>query len=317
MKKICIVVGCYNEEKNLVKLYDQLKDVTNNLSNYRWELLFADNCSNDKSEGILRELAMKDKRVKVILNMANYGVARSYSNALCAVDADATIIMASDLEDPPELIRNFVEEWDKGYKVVFAKYKRRQEGVFIRICRKIYYWITIGLAEYKIESNLTGFGLLDRSVIDTIKSFHDPYIHVGNLIAEMKYEVKYILFDKPKRQSGKSSYSFRKYYRTAMDNIVMSSQTLLHTASFLGAALSVLCLIVAFYFFLGKLINWNSFELGLAPILIGIFFLGGVQLFFIGIVGEYLGNVIKRVTTRPYVLEKERINFEKCDESND
>lgn len=312
MKSVCIVIACYNEIGNIAELYNQLTEVTDKLGRYRWEFLVADNCSTDGTDEVLRGLAKHDKRVKVILNQANYGVARSYTNAIYAADSDAIIIMASDLEDPPELINDFVKAWDEeDYKVVLGQYEHRQENFLIRMCRKLYYCITMGLSEYQIEGNLTGFGLMDRSVVDLIKSFHEPYIHVGNLTAEMKYKIKYITFNKPSRHTGRSSYSFKRYYRTAMENIVMSSQTLLHAASFFGGVLSMGSVIVAIIYLIRKIINWQAFELGMAPLVIGIFLLGGVQLFFIGIVGEYLGNALKRITVRPYVIERERINFDK------
>lgn len=310
MKKICFVIPCFNEALNIDRLYNELLKVIEGMPCYSWEFLFADNCSVDETEHKLRELAAKDKRVKVILNQANYGPARSSANAMYSVNADAAIIMAADLEDPPELISEFIKEWENGYKVVFAQYKKRRENIFIHMCRKIYYNITVGISDFQTEKNLTGFGLLDQSVLKMMKFVHEPAPNIVYLTAEMGYKIKYIPFDKPQRAGGKSSYSVMRYYRTAMENLVMCSQTPLHVACTFGAILSIVCLLLALIFLIRKLVNWDAFNLGMAPLVIGLFFLGGVQLFFIGIVGEYLGNALKRLTIRPYVIERERINFE-------
>ncbi len=310
MKKVCFVIPCYNEELNVEELYNELVKTTAGIENYIWEFLFADNYSTDGTEDKLRALAAKDKRVKVILNQANYGPSRSSANAMYSVNADAAIIMAADLEDPPEMIYKFLEAWEDGYKVVFAQYRKRKENFLIHVCRKIYYNITVGLSDFKTEKNLTGFGLLDKSVLKIMKSVHEPEPNIVYLTAELGYKIKYIPFDKPKRGGGKSSYSITRYYRTAMENLVKCSQTPLHVVCTFGAVLSLGSLIIAFIYLIRKLLNWDAFNLGIAPLVIGLFFLGGVLLFSIGIVGEYLGNALKRLTIRPYVIERERINFE-------
>lgn len=310
MKRVCFVIPCYNEESNIERLYSELVKTTSEIKSYLWEFLFADNYSTDGTEQKLRELAAKDKRVKVILNQANYGPSRSSANAMYSVDADAAIIMAADMEDPPELIGKFLEAWEDGYKVVFAQYKKRNENFFVHVCRKLYYNITVGISDFKTERNLTGFGLLDASVLQIMKAVHEPEPNIVYLTAELGYKTKYIPFDKPKRGGGKSSYSITRYYRTAMENLVMCSQTPLHAVCTFGAILSFGSLIIALIYLVRKLVNWDAFNLGIAPLVIGLFFLGGVLLFSIGIVGEYLGNALKRLTIRPYVIERERINFE-------
>ncbi len=311
MKKICVVSSCFNEALNVDDLYDELIKVTDEIPHYSWEFLFADNCSTDGTEQKLRELAAKDKRVKVILNQANYGPARSGTNALYSAEADAAILMAADLEDPPQLIPEFIKAWEEGYKVVFAQYRKRDENFFIHICRKIYHELIAKMAGSQIEKNLTGFGLIDRMVLKVMQSCRDPIPHIVFFTSELGYKIKYIPFDKPKRKNGKSYYSIIRYYRTAMENITTASQAPLHMACTVGVMLSIGSLVVALVYLIRKLFYWDAFDLGVAPLVVGLFFLGGIQIFFIGIVGEYLGSVLKRLTIRPYVIEKERINFDR------
>lgn len=310
MKKISIVSGCYNEAGNIENLYKEIRKHTDILTNYEWEIVFADNCSTDGTVEILRNLAAKDNRVKVILNQANYGPERSGANALLSVCADAVILMASDLEDPPELIPGFVKAWEDGYKVVMGQYTSRQGNLVLNCCRWIYYHVIALFSEYRLEQNVTGFGLYDMDVINQIRKLGEYCIIIRFLCTELGYNIKYIPFTKPLRKSGKSSYSLLKYYKYAVETLVLTSHAPLHLASFVGFIISACSLLVAIYYLIQKMLHWNTFEFGLAPMMIGMFFLGGVQLFFIGVIGEYLSSAIKRVTTRPFVIEKERINFE-------
>ncbi len=310
MKKICIVSGCYNESQNIEELYKRIKKCTDLLVNYEWEIMFADNCSTDGTVGILRSIAAKDRRIKVILNQANYGPDRSGANALLSVCADAVIVMASDLEDPPELIPRFVEAWENGYQVVMGQYTSRRGGLALNFCRWIYYHVIALFSEYKLEQNVTGFGLYDMAVINHIRALDEYCIVLRFLCTELGYNIKYIPFEKPVRKAGKSSYSFLKYYKYAIETLVLTSHAPLHLASFVGFIISAGSVLVAIYYLIQKLLHWYTFEFGLAPLMIGMFFLGGMQLLFIGIIGEYLSNAIKRLTVRPYVIEKERINFE-------
>ena len=310
MTKISIVACCYNEEQNIEALYAALVQQTDALAGYEWEFVFADNCSTDGTADILRALAERDRRVKVILNQANYGVERSGSNAILSARGDAVISMASDLEDPPELIPQFVAAWEDGWPVVMGQYRKRQEGLLIHGCRKLYYKIIAAFSDVHLAENVTGFGLYDMAVIDTLRQLREYNVALRFLCPELGYPIKYVPFDKPKRKAGKSSYSLAKYYKFAVETLVLTSHAPLHMASMAGFIISILSILVALYFFIRKLVSWYTFELGLAPIIIGIFFLGGVQLFFIGVIGEYLSSAIRRVTIRPYVIEKERINFD-------
>ena len=310
MKKICVVSSCFNEEGNIEELYEKLLQQFAYLPEYDWEIIFEDNCSSDKTVSILRRLAEKDKRVKVILNMSNYGPDRSGANALFSAQADAVIPMASDLEDPPSLIPEFVQAWDEGYLVVMGQYKTRKGDPILQFCRRTYYKIMDALTDVKIENNVTGFGLYDMSVIDRIRGLGEYSIVLRFLCAELGYDIKYIPFDKPKRKEGKSSYSFVKYYNYAVETLVLTSHAPLHLASTVGFIMSMCSFFVGLFYLIFKIRYWYEFDAGAAPVVIGMFFLGGVQLFFIGVIGEYLSSAIKRVTKRPFVIEKERINFD-------
>ena len=310
MKKISIVSACYNEAGNIEELYYKIRKQTDLLVNYEWEFVFADNCSTDRTIDILREIAAKDFRVKVILNQANYGPERSGANVLLAVCADAVILMASDLEDPPELIPSFVKAWEEGYQVVMGQYISRQGNPIMNCCREIYYQIISLFSEYKLEQNVTGFGLYDMDIINRIRELDEYCIIIRFLCTELGYKIKYIPFNKPLRKAGKSSYSLIKYYKYAVETLVLTSHAPLHLASFVGFIISAFSVLVAIYYLIQKLLHWYTFEFGLAPLMIGMFFFGGIQLFFIGVIGEYLSSAIKRVTKRPFVIEKERINFE-------
>ena len=310
VKKISIVSSCYNEEANLEALYEALLCQTEALPGYAWEFVFADNCSTDRSAEVLRALAAKDRRVRVILNQANYGPDRSCTNALFAARGDAVIVMASDLEDPPSLIPAFVRAWEEGWPVVMGKYNARRENPLLRLFRKSYYRIIAAFSEYRLEQNVTGFGLYDMRVIDRIRALNEYSVVLRFLCTELGYRIKYIPFDKPRRKAGCSSYSLLKYYKYAVETLVLTSHAPLHLASAIGFVMSLCSMLVGLFYLIFKLCYWNEFNAGAAPMVIGMFFLGGLQLFFIGVIGEYLSSAIKRVTIRPYVIEKERINFD-------
>lgn len=314
MKKISVLVPCYNESENVNALYDAVSHEIDTLDRYTWEIVFEDNGSTDNTVELLRALSEKDERVRVIVNQSNYGVERSSSNLILSVCADAIITIAADLQDPPSLIPQFVEAWEKGWLVVLGKYNSRKENFILRGCRSLYYKVVDAFSDISIENNVTGFGLYDMSVINELRRLGEYCLVTRFICSELGYPIKYLPYKKPQRVGGRSSYSFIKYYRTAVDSLVLTSHVPLHLASFIGFLISVLSLFVALYYFIYKLVNWYTFELGLAPLTIGLFFLGGVQLFFIGVLCEYLSSVIKRQQKRPYVIEKERINFENYDE---
>lgn len=310
MKKITIVVPCYNESGNIDALYSAILAEISKLDRYEWELMFEDNCSTDNTVELLRALAQRDRRVRVIVNMANYGPERSDCNLFLSPCADAVIAMCADLEDPPAMIPRFVEAWEQGWPVVLGQYNKREENAFIHALRRGYYHILTRLSDMKLEQNVTGFGLYDMSVVDEIRKLNEYLFNGRFSCSELGFPIKYLPYDKPRRERGKSSYSLYRYYRTAVDFLVLTSHVPLQIASFSGVLISFCSVMIALYYFIQKLLHWYTFELGFAPLLIGMFFLGGVQLFFIGVLGEYLSSIIRRQQKRPYVIEKERINFE-------
>lgn len=310
MKKISIMIPCYNESANVEALYAAVTKEIDRLDRYEWEIIFEDNCSTDNTVELLRAISERDKRVRIIVNQANYGPERNGSNLFLVPCADAVIGMAADLEDPPALIPQFVEAWEQGWPVVLAQYATRKENPFIHACRGLYYRIIAAFSDVQLAHNITGFGLYDMSVVDEIRKLNEYYIVSRFLCTELGYPVKYIPFDKPMRPGGKSSYSLTKYYRMAVDSLVLTSHAPLHLASFLGFIISFVSIVVAAYYFIQKILHWYTFEMGQAPLVIGLFFIGGVQLFFIGVLSEYLSSSIKRQQQRPFVIEKERINFE-------
>lgn len=309
-KKISIFSPCYNEEGNLNDIYEQVTEIMKQLPEYDYEYVFIDNCSTDMSPEILRELATKDKRVKVIYNEKNFGPGRSGAYGFLQTVGDASICLASDLQDPPEYIPQFVKEWEKGYKVVWGKKAGSKEGFFIRTARKLYYKIIKRFSESEEYEGATGYGLYDREVINLIREVDDPIPNFRHLIADFGYKVRMIEYVKPERKAGKSSYNFFSYFSTAMESLVSTSKAPLRLATLIGFFTAILSFVVGMFYLVMKLVFWNSFSIGSAPLVIGFFFVGSVQLFFIGVLGEYVGAISTRVTKRPLVVVKERLNFD-------
>ena len=312
MKKISLISSCYNEEENLDTLYDRVvKAIEPYSNNYEIEYILLDNGSSDNTEGKLRELAQKDKRIKVILNARNFGHIRSPYYGMVQCSGDAIIYLASDLQDPPELIGDFIKKWEDGYKIVLGKKTQSEESFPMFMIRTAYYELISRIADddTSLVKNCTGFGLFDRCVIDIIKQLDDPYPYIRGLICDIGFEKAFVEYKQPSRRRGISKNNFYSLYDNAMIGIVKHSKVPLRLMTFLGFGLSFLSLGVAVFYFILKLMFWNEFALGLAPIIISLFFLGSVQLFCMGVLGEYIGAIYTRVNKKPVVVEKERINF--------
>ena len=312
MKKISLISSCYNEEENLDTLYDRvIKAIEPYSNNYEFEYILLDNGSCDNTEGKVRELAQKDKRIKVILNARNFGHIRSPYYGMVQCSGDAIIYLASDLQDPPELIGDFIKKWEEGYKIVLGKKTQSEESFPMFMIRTAYYELISRIADddTSIVKNCTGFGLFDRCVIDIIKQLDDPYPYIRGLICDIGFEKAFVEYKQPSRRRGISKNNFYSLYDNAMIGIVKHSKVPLRLMTFLGFGLSFLSLGVAVFYFILKLMFWNEFALGLAPIIISLFFLGSVQLFCMGVLGEYIGAIYTRVNKKPVVVEKERINF--------
>jgi glycosyltransferase involved in cell wall biosynthesis len=309
MKTITVVSGCFNEEGNIRELYAQLCGVFTEIPAYRWEMIFIDNASSDGTVGILRELAAADARVKVIVNARNFGAVRSPYHAMMQATGDAVVAMASDLQDPPALIREFITKWEEGFKIVLAVKAQSDESRLFYLLRTTYYATVKRLADIEITAHSTGFGLYDKVVIDVLRKLDDPYPYFRGMISEIGFPSAKIPFTQPLRKRGLTKNNFYTLYDLAMLGLTSHSKVPLRLATMLGFAMSILSLLVAIGYGIYKLLFWYSFPVGQAPIVIGLFLFSSVQLFFIGILGEYIGAIHTQVLHRPLVVERERINF--------
>lgn len=312
---ISVVSACYNEEENVAEVYRQVRAVVETLpprdgEPYTYEHLFIDNASVDRTVEILRGICASDRRVKVIVNTRNFGHIRSPFHGLLQASGDAVISIVADLQDPPDMIREFVARWEAGAKVVIGVKKESHESRVMSLIRGLFYRIIDRLSEVPQVRNFTGFGLYDRVVMDTLREIDDPYPYFRGLIADLGYARAEIPYSQPGRSRGITKNNFYTLYDMAMLGITNHSKVPLRLAAMAGFALSLVALIVAMVYLVLKLIWWQTFDLGLAPLVIGVYFLGSVQLFFIGILGEYIGSIQTQIHHRPLVIEKERINFD-------
>lgn len=309
MKTISVVSSCFNEEGNLQEFYDRIVATFRQLPGYAYEIVVADNCSTDRSREILREIASKDRQFKVILNAANFGHARSPFNAYMHATGDALVAIVSDLQEPPEMLLDFVRQWEAGYQVVCGVKPKSRENPLMFGVRRIYYKLLASCADTPQIQNFSGFGLYDRRVIDALKKFHEPYPYFRGLISEIGFQRIEVPFVQAARKRGKTTHTFFSLYDTAMTGFVNQTKLPLRLAAFVGFFLAFLSLLIAIGYFFYKLLYWQTFNLGLAPMVIGLFFFSSVQLIFIGIIGEYIGAVWTQVKNKPLVIEDERINF--------
>jgi glycosyltransferase involved in cell wall biosynthesis len=309
-KLVSVIAPCMNEEGNVGPLYDQVRQVFEGLPGYDFELIFADNASTDTTEHVLRGLASSDRRVKIILNMRNFGQTRSPFNALLQAKGDAAVSIAADLQDPPALIAEFVREWEAGYKIVLGQKTQSEESWVVFVLRSVYYWLVRKLADVELLEHVTGFGLYDREVIERLRALNDPYPYVRGLISEFGYPVARIPYAQPKRRSGRTKNNFYTLYDLAMLGFTSHSKVPLRLAAMLGFLCALLSLVAGIAYLVYKLVFWSQVSVGIAPMVIGLFFFASVQLLFLGVVGEYVGAIHTLVQHRPLVVERERINFE-------
>jgi glycosyltransferase involved in cell wall biosynthesis len=310
MKKISIVTSCYNEEENLPELYKQIMEVVSELeSKYACEIIIADNNSSDRSPQILRELAAKNKNLKIILNSRNFGPNRSGYNAFMQAYGDAVVAMASDLQNPPSMIKDFITKWEQGYKVVMAVKTSSKESFVLYFMRTFYYKLLASLSDVKLVSHFTGFGLYDRQVIEILRGLQDPYPYFRGLIADIGFEPAIIEFTQPARHSGNSKSNIPYLYEEAMLGITSYTKVPLRLATIVGFISALISFLIGMFYLIYKLLFWTSFSVGTAPVTIGLFFFSSIQLIFLGIIGEYISMIYIHVLSRPLVYEKERINF--------
>lgn len=310
MKLISIVTPCYNEEENVEDIYLSVKKIFAKLrGKYRYEHIFIDNKSTDKTVKILRRLAKNDKTVKVILNSRNFGHIRSPYYGLIQSKADAAILLVCDFQDPPELIEKFLSRWEKGKKIVIGVKPKSQENRLMFALRSIFYRTIEKISDVRHIRNFTGFGLYDQSFIRVLRQVDDPYPYLRGLVAELGGEIEQIDFVQPKRRRGKTKNNFYALYDMAMLGFISYSKVPIRIASFVGYIVALISLLVAAIYLVYKIIYWNTFNAGVAPLVIGLFFFSSIQLIFIGLVGEYVGAILTQVKKRPLVIEAERINF--------
>jgi len=310
MRTISVVTPCYNEEGNVREVYQRVRAVIAGLNQYRYEHIFIDNASRDGTLAELKEIARRDRNVKVISNTRNFGHIRSPFHALLQASGDAVICLMSDLQDPPELLADMIREWEKGTPVVIAVKTESDENPLMYWLRSRYYRLVNQLSDIETYEHFTGFGLYDRKVMDIVKEFHDPYPYFRGMIAEIGLPHAEIQYHQERRKRGKTKNNFYSLFDMAMLGITNFSKVPLRLATFTGFAGALLCLLIGFAYLVYKLLYWNRFSAGVAPLVLGIFFFASIQLFFMGILGEYIGAIHTMVQDRPHVFERERVNFE-------
>ena len=310
-KVISITASCYNEAENLSVFYERWRKVLEQYPAYDYEFVIADNCSTDGSRDILRRLAAEDPKFKVILNSANFGHIRSPYNAIMNASGDLVVSTCSDLQDPPEVFSELLKKYEEGCKVVCAVRSETNANVMMELFRRFYYWLLEKISPgEKVLSGFTGFGIYDRVCIEALKKFNDPYPYFRGMIAEIGFRTVTVPYVQEKRLHGKTKNNLFTLYDMAMTGVVHHTKLPLRLAVSFGVVLGVLSLLISLIYFILKIIWWDTFNLGVAPLVIGLFFFSSVQLLFIGVIGEYLGAVWTQVRNRPLVIEEERINFQ-------
>jgi len=310
MKTISIVVPCFNEEENIEALSDAVIQLfENKLSGYRYELVFIDNDSSDQTREKLRKLCKRNNNIKAIFNARNFGQFNSPYYGLLQTSGDAAVLLAADFQDPVEMIPKFVREWENGYRIVIGIKTSSKENPIMYFLRSCYYKAIKKLSDVEQIEHFTGFGLYDRKFIEVLRQLDDPAPFLRGVVAELGFRRKEIPYEQPKRRAGKTSNNFYRLYDGAMLSITSYTKVGLRMATIFGGISSVLSMLIAVVYLIYKLLYWDRFLAGTAPILIGIFFLGSIQIFLIGFVGEYILTMNTRLMKRPLVVEEERINF--------
>lgn len=311
MKKISVILPTYNEEDNVIPLSKEIVNIFNNeLNNYDYEIIFTDNNSIDSTREKIISLCQENKNIKAIFNAKNFGQFRSPFNAMINANGDCVILMVSDFQDPPKIIVDFVREWESGYKIVIGIKNKSKENLIIRFIRNLYYKLMKYISDIEHIEHFTGTGLYDKSFIKTISVLDDPDPYIRGIVSELGYKIKKINYEKQNRKAGKSKNNFFTLYNIAMISITNYSKIVLRLATMIGFLFSFLSFIFGLIYFIYKIIYWHSFNVGIAPLILGVFFIGSIQLFFLGLIGEYIVNINDRLMKRPLVIEEKRINFD-------
>lgn len=311
MKKISVIIGCYNEEENVVPLSKAIvNELETNLSEYDYEIIFIDNDSKDNTRPLLREICANNPKIKAIFNARNFGQFNSPYYGMLQCTGDCVIKMCCDFQDPVEMMPRLVEEWEKGAKIVSCIKTKSKENPIMRFLRTIYYRIIKKMSSIDQIEHFTGFGLYDQSFIKVLRDLKDPTPFLRGIVAELGYKRVSLEYTQAKRRAGKTHNNFMSLFDAAMLSFTSYTKVGLHIVTIAGMVISGLSFLVALYYLIYKLIFWNTFSAGLAPLVVGLFFFSGLQLLFIGFVGEYVMSINTRVMNRPLVIEEERINFE-------
>ncbi len=310
MKKISIVIPTYNELENIELLVNELNDLLNEkLSAYSNEIIIIDNYSTDGTRDKIKEICSRNENVKGILNAKNFGQLNSPFYGMTQATGDTVILMVADFQDPPKMILDFIDEWEKGYKIVIGIKSKSKESKLMYFLRTLYYKMINKIANVDHIEHFTGFGLYDKDFINILRKLEDPSPYLRGIVAELGFTRKELNYEQPQRKFGKTKNNFYSLYDIGMLGITSYSKVILRISTFVGFIVGGLSFLLSVIYLILKLIFWYSFPVGTAPILIGIFFLGGLQLFFIGILGEYIMNINTKILKRPLVIEEERINF--------
>jgi glycosyltransferase involved in cell wall biosynthesis len=311
MKKISILIPTYNEEENVLPLsYEIVGLFENELQNYAYEIVFIDNYSKDKTRLLLIDLCKKNKNIKAIFNAKNFGQFNSPYYGLSQTTGDCTILMCADFQDPIDMIPRFIEEWENGHKIVCGIKVKSKENKVMYFLRSCYYKAIKKMSDVEQIEHFTGFGLYDRSFIQVLRNLKDSSPFLRGIVAELGFERKDITYEQAQRRAGKTSNNLYKLYDAAMLSFTSYTKIGLRIATFAGFIFAGLSILVALVYLILKLIYWSQFPMGMAPVLIGVFFFGSIQLFFIGLVGEYIMSMNTRIMNRPLVIEERRINFD-------
>lgn len=312
MKKISVVIPTYNEEANVVPLTKAIMEqFAENLPEYDYEIIFIDNYSKDKTREYIRKLCDITPKVKAIFNARNFGQLRSPVYGLKQAYGDCVIRMCADFQDPVEMIPRFVKEWENGHKIVIGIKTESKENKLMYFLRSCYYKIIKKISDIDHIEQFTGFGLYDKAFVDVVRDLDDPLPYLRGIVAELGFQYLPIEYEQQKRRAGKSKNNWYSLYDYAMIGITSYSKVVLRMATLLGFFVAGLSIVIGIVYLVLKLVNWNGFQAGTAPMLIGMFFLGAIQLFFIGILGEYIMSINTRVMKRPLVVVEEKLNFDK------
>ena len=310
MKKISILVPCYNEEENVIPLSNALVEMLQrDLPAYDYEIVFIDNCSKDSTRDKLRVICRKNPKIKAVLNAKNFGQFNSPYYGMLQTTGDCVVLMCCDFQDPIEMVPEFVKSWEEGYKIVSAIKTTSKENKIMRFLRSCYYKLIKKMSDVEQIEHFTGFGLYDRSFIEVLRELDDPTPFLRGIVAELGYKRKNIAYEQQKRRAGKTHNNWYSLYDAAMLSFTSYTKIVLRIATIGGFLCAVISFVIAIIYLLYKLTHWYSFSAGVAPLIIGLFMMGGIQLFFVGLLGEYIMSINTRVMKRPLVVEEERINF--------